>query len=255
MISRICFFISLIFITINFQSCDEGWDFDVPGCTDEGATNYDPNATFDNESCHFSCSSTNNSENCLSIDCFWWENECHDITEPLEIFTIDASSYHDWVYFSFDLGSIVNVSEPDNSIEWDVAFKRNNIISNGGLSGVGNVCAIVDDSQTWTSESFESIQGIPNNECQVDEVIEGNDFTYQGCYNPDEGHVFEDCVKNPALDKWGWFDNTYYFNITNFQLFMRITNGIYIKFWPMSYYNTNQESGQISFVYQIISNE
>jgi hypothetical protein len=244
-----------MFILINLQSCDEGWDFDVPGCTDEGATNYDPNATFDNESCYFSCSSTNNSENCLSIGCFWWENECHDITEPLEIFTIDASSYHDWVYFSFDLGSIVNVSEPDNSIEWDVAFKRNNIITNGGLSGVGNVCAIVDDSQTWTSESFESIQGIPNNECQVDEVIEGNDFTYQGCYNPDEGHVFEDCVKNPSLDKWGWFDNTYYFNITNFQLFMRITNGIYIKFWPMSYYNTNQESGQISFVYQIISDD
>ena len=213
---------------IVLQSCDDEWIFDIPGCMDESALNYDSNATSDNGSCYY---------------------------YTLDIDIIDARDYYNWVYFSFSSGQEVTISNPEDSDAWDIAFKRNNIKTNGGLSGVGDVCAIVDDSQTWTSESFESMQEIPNNECQVDEVIEGNDFTYQGCYNPDEGHIFEDCVKNPALDKWGWFDHTYHFNITNFQLFMRITNGIYIKFWPMSYYNTNQESGQISFVYQIIPNE
>ena len=41
------------------------------------------------------------------------------------VITVDASSYFNWVYFSFDTGSIVPVDEPENSLEWDLAFKRN----------------------------------------------------------------------------------------------------------------------------------
>ena len=34
-------FMVFIFSLIIFQGCDDGWDFDIPGCMDENAENYD----------------------------------------------------------------------------------------------------------------------------------------------------------------------------------------------------------------------
>ena len=175
---------------------------------------------------------------------------------PPEVFNIDASSYDNWVYFSFESGIVIDVFEPDNSMDWDIAFKRNHIKTYGGLSGVGDGCGIVDSTQIWTNESFELTVDIPDNTiCQEDDVVQGNIFTYQGCYNP-ETHLFESCIKNPALDFWGWFDDDYYFNVNGYQFFVKGFNGNYVKFWPISYRNANGELGKISMAYQeIISNE
>ena len=151
-----------------FQSCDDEWIFDIPGCMDQSATNYDYNASSDNESCYYG-------EEIITID-------------------IDSSSYDDWVYFSLELGEIVDILESEDSMDWDIAFKRNNIKTNGGLSGVGNGCAIIDNTQSWTNESFESTEQITDGECQFDELIEGNIITYEGCYNPNT-HLFSDCIK------------------------------------------------------------
>ena len=142
-----------------------------------------------------------------------------------EFLVIDASSYDDWIYFSFELDEVVDISEPENSLNWDMAFKRNNIKTNGGLSGQGNVCAIVDDDQFWTNDLFEVAEQISSEACQSDELIEGNiTFPYQGCYN-NTTHIFTSCVKNPALDNWGWFEEgTYRFNINNYQLFLKRTD-------------------------------
>ena len=225
MLNRIFNLIILIFILIIFQNCDDEWIFDIPGCSDQNATNYDSNATADNGSCYYG--------------------------EEIDIINIDASSYDDWVYFSFELGDILDISNPGSSMDWDIAFKRNHVKTNGGLSGVGNACAIVDDTQSWINESFESTEQITDGECQVDELIEGNIITYQGCYDPNT-HLFTDCVKNPALDNWGSFDSSYHFIINNYRFFVKRADGDYVKFWLMSYYNLNGESGYISIAYQTI---
>jgi len=177
--------------------------------------------------------------------------------DPPEIINIDASSYNDWVYFSFETGLVVDVIQPDSSMDWDIGFKRNHMITNGGLSGQGDGCAIVDSTQIWTNESFElsygSIQAylFEDISCLEDDLITGNIFTYEGCYNP-ETHFFEDCIKNPALDLWGWFNDNYYFNINNYQFFVRKANDGYVKFWPISYRNANGETGKISMAYKEI---
>ena len=55
---------------------------------------------------------------------------------------------------------------------------------------------------------------------------------------------------------WGWFDDSYYFNLNGYQFFVRRPNGGYVKFWPISYRNNNGETGKISMAYQeIIVNE
>ena len=225
MINKLYIQIFVILALIVFQSCDDEWIFDIPGCMDKNATNYDLNAMSDNGSCYYG-------------------------TEIM-IVEIDASSYNDWVYFSLGNSELLNIEDAENSMEWDLAFKRNNIKTNGGLSGIGSTCSIVDDSQSWTYEAFESTNQIPENDCEFDEIIEGDIFTYEGCYNPIT-HLFSDCVKNPALDKWGSFDSSYNFNVNNFRFFVKLSDGSYVKLWLMSYYNSNGQGGKISLAYHLL---
>lgn len=52
---------------------------------------------------------------------------------------IDARSYADWVYFSFDKGESVTVNPASFSTDltWDIAFHRNDVRLNCGASGKG----------------------------------------------------------------------------------------------------------------------
>jgi len=258
-LNRKFIFIILLHILIITQSCDNGWSHDIPGCKNRSAVNYDPSATIDNGSCYFE--------------------------QEIIIHDIDATEYYDWVYFSFELGEVVltgcgeisneedcltfeeclwvlhTTSEEDDyhchyddaaaeiSMDWDIAFYRHNIKTNGGDSGLlGNVCAVVDDSQLWTNDSFVSTIIFPDDlECQTDELIVGNIFAQQGCYNPIEH--FHDCIKNPALDRWGNFNATHNLIPTNFQFFIKDINGGNVKIWLKSYTDINNEPGHISMTY------
>ena len=218
---------------IVLQSCDDEWIFDIPGCMDESALNYDSNATSDNGSCYY---------------------------YTLDIDIIDARDYYNWVYFSFSSGQEVTISNPEDSDAWDIAFKRNNIKTNGGDSGNGEVCAIVDDTKTWTNDSFYSSEQISDGACQTDELIAGDTSTSVGCYspegydpaNPNDDHQFIDCIKNPALDQWGAFDGLN-FIVENYQFFVRRLDGNYVKLWLMSYEDANDKAGYIFMTYQIIN--
>jgi hypothetical protein len=47
--------------------------------------------------------------------------------------TINASSEKDWSYFDLSRGTVVNIHDP-SSLEWDLAFRREKVISNGGAT-------------------------------------------------------------------------------------------------------------------------
>ena len=50
---------------------------------------------------------------------------------------IDASAADGWTYLSFANGVVAPPASPETSLDWDVAFQRYNIKTNGGSSGVG----------------------------------------------------------------------------------------------------------------------
>ena len=158
------------------------------------------------------------------------------------VITVDASSYYDWVYFSLRTAEVVEVENPENSLDWDIAFQRKHIKTNSGLSGVGAGGAIVDSSMTWI-EQWDVLNEIPEEQnWLVDETL--NDF-----YNPIT-HLFGEGVKNAALNSWGWFDDNYTLNVTHYVLHVLSADGEDIfKFWPYSYYNTNGSGGNVSFRY------
>ncbi len=157
--------------------------------------------------------------------------------------TIDASNYYDWTYFSIEEGSVVDIPNPESSLDWDFAIQRKHIKTNGGLSGIGNGGAFVDSSITWIEE-WDNIHDLPNNVfLEADTLL--NDF-----YNPIT-HMFDEGIKNPALNSWGWFDENYQLNVTHYSLFILAANGQdVIKFWPYNYYNQNGQGGNISIRYQ-----
>jgi hypothetical protein len=60
------------------------------------------------------------------------------------LYTVDARSAADWVYFDFSRGAVVDVSDR-HSLDWDIAFKRHRMITNGGVtneSGQGRVLTL-----------------------------------------------------------------------------------------------------------------
>jgi hypothetical protein len=57
--------------------------------------------------------------------------------------TVDASSPTAFTYFTFaDGGSVVTVTDPSSSSDWDMAFRRFTVKLNGGVSGPGSVAGV-----------------------------------------------------------------------------------------------------------------
>ena len=56
--------------------------------------------------------------------------------EGVELVEITAKSEEEWVHFSIADG-IVDVSTPESSLAWDLAFRRSSIRTNSGKSGAG----------------------------------------------------------------------------------------------------------------------
>ena len=159
------------------------------------------------------------------------------------VVTVDASSYYDWVYFSFSQSQLVNIENPESSLDWDIAFQRKHIKTNSGLSGLGNGGAYVDSSTTWISDWELDLE-------LDEEIVFLEDIVLNDFYNPIT-HMFGEGVKNPALNSWGWFDESYNLNVTHYKFLVRNSAGTEIvKFWPVNYYNQNGQGGNITFRYQ-----
>jgi hypothetical protein len=132
--------------------------------------------------------------------------------------TIDATASNKWAHFSFSKG-VVFYSEKiaSDSLDWDLAFRRAKIISNGGAtnpSGKGAVAVIGTDS-------FDSVTSVPQSGLFHADRIEGN---------PSE-------PKNPALDKWYKYDFwTHRLKPKEQVLAIRTADGHYAKLVILDYY-------------------
>ncbi len=79
---------------------------------------------------------------------------------------IDASYYSKWVYLNIDEMQIIDIEEPQNSLTWDIAFKRYQIKTNSGTSGKGKAGVICFDDL-----SYEAVTMAPKGYyCQDDSI-------------------------------------------------------------------------------------
>ena len=158
------------------------------------------------------------------------------------IVTVPATSYYDWIYFSVENNSVVDIENPQTSLDWDFAFQRKHIRTNSGLSGSGYGGAYVDSSKVWVDQ-WGDLDDIPDG-IEWLEDKELYDF-----YDL-QTHTFVKGVKNPALNAWGWFNPEYQLIPTNYVMFAKCANGQdVIKIWAYDYYE-NGAGGNVSFRYQ-----
>jgi len=136
---------------------------------------------------------------------------------------VDATSEDAWVQFDLDTGKSVSGDE-----DWDLAFLRSFIKTDGGASGSGNVYVA-----QLKEESFESVTRAPNEGFQADQP-DGEEDTDS---NPDN-------VFNSGPEDW------YDYNVMNHTLAPRdityviaSSAGDFFKFRIESYYDPAGTSG------------
>ena len=142
---------------------------------------------------------------------------------------INASSENDWVYFDFSRGKVVKIHDK-TSLEWDLAFRRSKVISNGGATNKIGKAGLIN----LGSPHFDQVVDVPINN-----------------YTPDMSTKTE--TENPILLKW------YSYNYLTHKLSakantyaMKTADSKYAKVKFLDFYCANKETGciKMQYVYQ-----
>jgi hypothetical protein len=138
------------------------------------------------------------------------------------LYTVDASSPDQWRYFSFRFGSVLENAGPR---DWDLAFRRYQVIVNGGPRFTGNG-GVVDLGRV----ALTDVTSVPERDYQVTE----------GDAEP----------RHPALA--GWYSYSYFSHVLTPKprvWAVRSAEGRYAKVEFVSYYCANLAPGCVTFRY------
>lgn len=162
---------------------------------------------------------------------------------------LDASSHSAWKYYSFETGDTVKIADPSNSSEWDIAFQRYMVKTNGGKSGKGQASSFMS---TLKGESgFNALSVVPDTaEFSADDTVK----VYG--YNPANPSV--PSVTNYILNAplYGWYtlqSGAVSTLVPNNNIYVAKTaTGKYVKLWIQSYYkDADASAGFIKIKYVI----
>lgn len=142
---------------------------------------------------------------------------------------IDATSDEDWAYFDFSRGKQVKIMDA-SSLEWDLAFRRGRIISNGGASNKFGQAGLIDLGEV----DFDAVESVPDRKFILDKSTRTD-------------------TVNPILENW------YKYNYLTHKLtarrniyVIRTADGKFSKTQFLSFYCADKNSGciQMRYVYQ-----
>lgn len=138
------------------------------------------------------------------------------------LYTVDATRPESWRYFAFRLGSAIDNPGPR---DWDLAFRRYEIIANGGREFVGRG-GVADLGEV----AFADVKAVP-----------------EGGYQETEGGADP---RNPALARWysyGYFSHV--LSPKRHVWAVRTADGRYAKLELVSYYCPRSQPGCVTFRY------
>jgi len=148
---------------------------------------------------------------------------------PTSTIVIDATNEEKWTYFDFSRGKQVDIHD-DSSLEWDLAFRRGKIVTNGGATNKFGKAGLIDLGEV----SFDAVENVPAREFIVDTATRTQ-------------------TENPVLLQW------YKYNYITHKLtarkniyVIRTANGEYAKVQFLSFYCADKQPGciQMKYVYQ-----
>lgn len=156
-------------------------------------------------------------------------------------FEINSTGSTTWKYFSFTTNDTISVTDPEHSTDWDLAFQRYRVKTNGGLSGSGLGSAA--NSYKKGQSGFDELATVPDTTTfAADESIQ---IAIQQGYAT--------YIVNPVL--YNWFSLE--FSATGTQIvptddvfIVKTATGKYAKVWIKSYYSATNVSGFVTFAYK-----
>lgn len=177
-----------------------------------------------------------------------------------EVKNLNASDEQKWVYFSFQTGTTVEVTNPKTTDNWDIAFNRYNIRTNGGVSGIGEAEVV-----NTNSKDFAAVTKAPAEGYEKDKEVTEYGRPRPGQTQPS----VTKSEKNPVIsgtvnkqDSKGWYnytppkqgENTPHFEITKYVYVLKTAKGgKYVKIQLTGYTNDKNETGYITFTYDFLT--
>jgi hypothetical protein len=138
---------------------------------------------------------------------------------------VDATSQSDWAYLELESSSMVTPASPEDSTEWDLAFRRYKVALNGGVSGTGGMEAV-------------PMPGVDYN-TPLDEPTSG--------WLTDEPDADADGDMEYALDSWFDYDSaTHIVTPADIIFVLRTVEGGLLKLEFLNYYD---EAGTPAYVH------
>ena len=156
-------------------------------------------------------------------------------------FEVNSTSSTTWKYFSFAKNDTIMVSDPLISKEWDLAFQRYRIKTNGGMSGNGQGCAA--NSYLKGQTGFDALKIVPDtatfsSDESVSIAVQQGYATY---------------VINPEIYTWFTMElATQGTQIvpSDYIFIVKTGDGKFAKVWFKSYYSAENLSGYVTFQYK-----
>ena len=141
-------------------------------------------------------------------------------------YTADATDQERWVYFDFSRGAVVSTTQ--GSPDWDLAFRRNAVLTNGGATNLQGLGGAVDLGRLLIEDAVPPPDGY-----LVDAAQESGG------------------VENPALRKWYSYSLvTHVVSSKNYVYAVRSADGEVFLLAFVSYYCDDGSSGCITFRYR-----
>ena len=156
--------------------------------------------------------------------------------------TVDASDYTKWVYFSFERGATVAVTNPANDLSWDIALHRYDLQTNGGVSGNGQGGALAT-----TGTKLNEVTTVPNGT-----FVEDVEAEIMIAMPP----AYAAGSKNEVLAAWLTMDTsvmpppppTY----SKLVYIVRTASGKHVKVLFTDYTNAEGTPGHVTFSYEVM---
>ena len=197
----------------------------------------------------------------LTTSCSKDDNPTPIPSTAKEVKELNVSSQTEWVYFSFSEGKQVEVTNPRTSDNWDIAFNRYNVKTNGGTSGIGGV-----EVANTGSKDFATVTQYPGIGYEKDILVTSYGRPQPGQTTPTTTTI----SVNPAItgtvqspDPKGFYNympptpgsNTPHITLTKYVYVVKTVKGKYVKLQITEYTNAKGELGYLTFKYDTLTSQ
>ena len=146
---------------------------------------------------------------------------------------LDASDREGWVYFDFESGERLTPNDAGADADWELAFQRFHILSNGGVSGPGGVAVA-----PLAGARLADVTSAPADGYVADQ--------------PDSGADDDDVAESAFSDGDGWYaydENTNRLSPRDIVYVVRTASGAHYELQMLGYYSSAGSSGHPSFTW------